>query len=127
LPSDPLVTRLGAKVVSLVNSAGKPSAQLFQSKPGGTLAAGGAYLLKLEYKATEGTAGRLEVREKDVGNWKDCPYSFKLDATGDKWETRTFEVEAARDYPTVFVIQNLSDTTGNQLSVRKLELVPIAR
>jgi hypothetical protein len=120
-------TEDGQKVVTLANRGGMPSAQLYQAKPGGTLAAGGAYLLKLEYKAAEGTTGRLEVREKDVGNWKDCPYSFTLEATGDKWEARTFEVEAARDYPAVFVVQNLSDSAGNKLSVRKLELVPITR
>jgi serine/threonine protein kinase len=117
----------GAKVVTLTNRTGEGTAQLYQTTPGGTLAAGGAYLLKLEYKATEGTTGRLEVREKDVGNWKDCPFSFPLAATGDKWETRTFEVEAGRDYPTVFVLQNLSGATDNRLSVRKLELVPVGK
>jgi serine/threonine protein kinase len=124
-----LVTDTGSagRVVSLVNTSGKPSAQLYQTKPGGTLAAGGAYLLKVEYKATEGTTGRLEVREKEVGNWMDCPYTFPLAATGDKWEARTFEVEAARDYPAVFVVQNLSEAAGNRLSVRKLELVPLGK
>jgi hypothetical protein len=114
-------------VLTLANKTGTPSAQLFQSKPGGTLAAGGAYLLKLEYKASEGTTGLLQVREKDVVNWRDCPYSFQLEATGDKWETRTFEIEADRDYPTVFVVQNRGDATGNRLSVRKLELVPVGK
>ncbi len=118
-------TDAGVKVVSLANKGGTPSLQLYQSKAGGTLAAGGAYLLKLEYKATAGTVGQLDVRESEVGNWMDCPYSFKLDATGDKWEVRTFEVEAARDYPTVFVLQNRGDAAGNKLSVRKLELVPV--
>ncbi len=115
----------GQKVVTLTNRGGMPSAQLYQAKPGGTLVGGGAYLLKLEYKATEGTTGRLEVRENEVGNWKDCPYSFTLEATADKWEARTFEVEATRDYPAVFVLQNLSDAAGNKLSVRKVELVPL--
>jgi hypothetical protein len=113
------------KAVTLTNTAGTPSAQLYQNKPGGTLAAGTAYLLKVEYKAATGTSGLLDARENDVGNWKDCPYSFKLESTEGKWETRTFEIEAARDYPAVFVIQNRSAEPGNALAVRKLEIVPL--
>ncbi len=117
----------GVKVVALANTAGLPSLQLYQTKPGGTLAAGGAYLLKVEYKATAGTVGQLDVREHEVSNWMDCPYSFKLEGTGDRWEVRTFEVEAASDYPAVFVIQNRGDASGNKLSVRTVELVPVGK
>lgn len=116
---------VGGRVVTLTNTGGTPSVQLFQSKPAGKLAAGTPYLLKLEYLATEGTTGLFDVRESDVSNWKDCPYSFKLEPTGGQWESRTFEIEATRDYPTVFVIQNRSEADGNRLSVRKLELVPV--
>ena len=52
-------------------------------------------------------------------------FPFKLEPTGGKWEARTFEVEAAQDYPAVIVLQNVSDASGNSLSVRKVELVPV--
>jgi hypothetical protein len=115
----------GGKVVTLTNGSGEGTCQLYQSKPAGTLAAGGSYLLKFEYKTATTTTGLLEVRERDVSNLKDCPHSYKLDSTGDKWELRTFEIEAAADYPAVFVVQNRDGTAGNRLSVRKLELVPV--
>jgi serine/threonine protein kinase len=118
-------TEGGTPVVTLVNKDGTPSLQLYQPKPGPALAAGKQYLLKFEYRATEGTHGLLDVRDQNVGNWKDCPYSYKLEPTDGKWEARTFEVEPLRDYPTVFVIQNRSGTPGNALSVRKVELVPV--
>ena len=115
----------GGKVVTLANKDGKPSVQVYQTAAGPPLAAGRSYLLKFEYKASEGTAGAIEVREKDVLNWMDCPYAYKLEATGDQWEKRTFEIEAARDYPPVFVVQNRTGTPGNRLSVRSLEITPL--
>ena len=115
----------GGKVLTLANTAGKPSVQVYQTAAGPPLAAGRSYLFKFEYRASEGTAGAIEVREKDVLNWMDCPFTYKLEATGDQWEKRTFEIEAGRDYPPVFVIQNRTGTPGNRLSIRSLEITPL--
>jgi hypothetical protein len=115
----------GGKVVTLTNKSGKPSVQVYQTAAGPPLAAGRSYLFKFEYKANEGTAGAIEVREKDVLNWMDCPYTYKLEATGDQWEKRTFEIETTRDYPPVFVVQNRTGQAGNRLSVRSLEITPL--